>query len=367
MPDNSHPAIERPANDVGDALDAFDDVVGQGPVVARLRSAAGHPVHAYLLVGPPGCGKRALARAFAAELLASGTAVDDLERTVTLARRGAHPDVIEVGAEGARVRRDEAETLVAAALRSPVERDRKVVIGRGFEAMEPIAAGILLKVVEEPPASTVFVLLAESVPPELVTIASRCVRFDIPPLSTEDVVAALCASGVDAARARVAAEAADGDLERARVLATDERLELRRQAWLAVLDRLDGTGAVVAATVADLLSMVDEAMAPLVAVQQAEVEALEAELEQRGVRGAKGARKQLEETHKRQLRRFRSGEIGFGLALLARRLRDDLVAGRRGAEVTGPLDAITGLARSMRFNPNEQLQLQALFLALSPR
>lgn len=360
-------AADQRVNDPVGAVDAFADVVGQETVVARLRAAAAHPVHAFLLVGPPGCGKRALARAFAAQLLVADVPADDRERTVTLARRGAHPDVIEVGAEGARVRRDEAETLVAAALRSPVERDRKVVIGRGFEAMEPIAAGILLKVVEEPPASTVFVLLAESVPPGLVTIASRCVRFDIPPLSNDDVVTALCASGVDATRARAAAEAADGDLERARVLATDERLELRRQAWLSVLDRLDGTGAVAAATVAELLSMVDEAMAPLVAVQQAEVEALEAELEQHGVRGAKGARKQLEEAHKRQQRRFRSGEIAFGLASLARRLRDDLVAGRRGIEVTGQLDAITALTRSMRFNPNEPLQLQVLFLALSPR
>ena len=68
----------------------------------------------------------------------------------------------------------------------------------------------LLKTIEEPPATTIFVILAEYLPPELVTIASRCVRVDFVPLTTAQVAGALEADGVDAGRATELAAAAGG-------------------------------------------------------------------------------------------------------------------------------------------------------------
>jgi len=50
----------------------WDDVIGQAVAVDALQRAARSPVHAYLLLGPPGSGKRALARAFAAAVLGDG-------------------------------------------------------------------------------------------------------------------------------------------------------------------------------------------------------------------------------------------------------------------------------------------------------
>ena len=50
----------------------FEAVVGQPKAVAQLTAAARRPVHAYLLHGPPGSGKRAGARGLAAALLARG-------------------------------------------------------------------------------------------------------------------------------------------------------------------------------------------------------------------------------------------------------------------------------------------------------
>ena len=47
-----------------------------------------------------------------------------------------------------------------------------------FHLLRPEGAARLLKTVEEPPPSTVFVILADDVPVDLVTIASRCVRVD---------------------------------------------------------------------------------------------------------------------------------------------------------------------------------------------
>ncbi|MFN7150884.1 MAG: ATP-binding protein, partial [Microthrixaceae bacterium] len=74
-----------------DQVDLWSEVVGQDPAVAQLRAALASPVHAYLLVGPEGSGKRALARAFAAELLAGGLDDDRAERTHRLVAAEAHP------------------------------------------------------------------------------------------------------------------------------------------------------------------------------------------------------------------------------------------------------------------------------------
>ena len=107
----------------------------------------------------------------------------------------------------------------------------------------------ILKAIEEPPASTVFILLAEEVPEEHSTVASRCVRVDFPPLPDDVVATALVDASVDRDLAAVLAEAAGGRLDRARLLATDPAFLGRRDAWRSVPDRLDGTGAAVAVLV----------------------------------------------------------------------------------------------------------------------
>ena len=180
------------------AVDPWRDVVGQEGAVRRLAASVAEPVHAYLLVGPPGSGKQALARAFAAALLSVG-AEDEAarERHVRLALAGQHPDLRLVEPEGNTFRKGDAERVVRSATLAPVEGARKVIVADGCEDMEDEAAGYLLKTVEEPPASTVFVLLTTEVVPEIVTIASRCVRVELFALPTEVVTDRLVAEGAD--------------------------------------------------------------------------------------------------------------------------------------------------------------------------
>src|SRR5205807_5867786 len=143
----------------------------------------------------------------------------------------------------------------------------------------------LLKVIEEPPASTVFVVLADHIPPELETIASRCVRIDFRAIGREQLVDTLVAEGVDRHSAEEAAEAAGGRLDRARLLASDPDLAARRQAWRDVPRRLDGTGAVVAVVAAELAALIGSAgVEPLHARHKAEPEALEQRLSRSGHR-----------------------------------------------------------------------------------
>lgn len=166
-------------------------LVGQDRAAAQLQAAARSPVHAYLLVGPPGSGKRPAARAFAAALLCPNGGCGECEVCVRVLGE-VHPDLVVVEREGPFITVAQAREIQRLALRTPNERPRKVLVLTDFHLVRE-AAPTLLKVVEEPPASTVFVILAEHVPPELVTIASRCVRVDFVALGAADVAAVLVA------------------------------------------------------------------------------------------------------------------------------------------------------------------------------
>ena len=162
-----------------DRNSVWADVVGQDRAVDTLRRAATSPVHAYLFVGPPGSTKDEAARAFAA-LLLTGREESDT-RDARLALAGEHPDVREVVRVGPAISAEQAAEIVRQAALSPVEGDRKVLILHEFHLLNAVGAGRLLKTIEEPPASTHFIVLADFVPVDLVTIASRCVRVEFGP------------------------------------------------------------------------------------------------------------------------------------------------------------------------------------------
>jgi DNA polymerase-3 subunit delta' len=342
----------------------FDRLVGRPQAVAQLRAAARSPVHAYLLVGPPGSGKRPAAAAFAAALLCpnGGCGECDVCRRVLA---GVHPDAVVVEREGAYISVGQAREIQRLAMRTPNEGRRKVLVLVDFHLVRE-AAGTLLKIVEEPPPSTVFVILAEHIPPELVTIASRCVRIEFGRLRPDDIATALVAEGVDADTAGRVADAAEGRLDRARLLASDPEFELRRRTWQSLPSRLDGTGATVSRLAAELVALLGTAaVAPLEARHAAEREALDARIERSGERGA--GRRQLVERHRRELRRLRADELRYGLALLAGTYRDALASGTGDARgYLSSLEALQAASEAIVRNPSETVFLQALLLRLTP-
>jgi DNA polymerase III subunit delta' len=340
----------------------WSEVVGQAHLVERLTNAATDPVHAYMFVGPPGSTKDEASRAFAALLMAG---VDDpAQRDARLALAGEHPDVREVQRQGARISKDQVGDIIRNASLAPVEGDRKVMILHEFHLLEAEGAARLLKTLEEPPASTIFVVLADQVTPELVTIASRCVRITFAALPDDVVAARLVESGIDPQTAEIAAHAAEGNLTRARVLATDDGLMARRDAFAGLAARLDGTGNTVVKLCTEVLGLIEASAAPLAARQAEEVIALEARVAATGERGS--GRKQIEDHHKRELRRHRVDELRSGLGVLAGSYRDALVRG----QLPRPDAGVAAVARihesleAMERNPNEALLLQALLLDL---
>jgi DNA polymerase III subunit delta' len=344
--------------------DVFDRVVGQERAVAHLRAAARAPVHAYLLVGPPGTGRRTAALALAAALLCPRGGCGECDVCARVSA-GIHPDVAVIEREGAFLGIEQAREIRRLAMRTPNEGSRKVLVLPEFHLAQD-AVPALLKVVEEPPPSTVFVILADHVSPELVTIASRCVRIDFGPLPVERLVETLVRDGVDPAVAADVAGASGGRLDRARLLASDPGFASRRATWQSVPTRLDGRGATVAVVAAELVEVLGSAaVAPLVARQAAEVTEMEDRVKRSGERGS--GRKLLADRHRRELRRLRTDELRYGLAALAAAYRDALVERRAdpGAALAG-LDAIQKAAESLLHNPGEALLLQSLLVRLPP-
>jgi DNA polymerase-3 subunit delta' len=370
--------------------DLYAGVVGQDKAVAALTAAALRPVHAYLFVGPPGTGMEAAARGFAAALLCpaalAGQPPDGTCESCRRALAGIHPDVLDIERTGAAISIDTAREVTRLASTSPLEGERKVLVLHDFHLVKD-AGPALLKTLEEPPPSTVFVILAEHVPAELITIASRCVQIDFDPLTPAEVAGALEARGVDRSRAGELAVASEGRLDRALLLATDAGFESRRAAWRAVPGRLDGSGATAAAIADELVALLDSSVEPLQARHEAERAAVEernarsVEVSGRGGRAGNRAVKamlnsgisELENRHRREIRRQRTDELRAGLATLAAAYRDRLTPDPAAPRAAGPhrlrstlraVELIDKLGRDLQYNPGEPLALQALLMRL---
>lgn len=349
---------------VVDSDSVWAAVVGQSRAVERLHRAAEAPVHAYLFVGPAGSTKKEAARAFAARLM---TGSDDRGgRDADLIMRGEHPDVSEVERVGARIDFDQARDIVHLASLAPVEVDRKVIILNEFHLLDPRGAALLLKTIEEPPPSTTFLILADSIPHDLVTISSRCTRIDFVVIADQAVADRLVTEGVDRTTAHEAARASGGNLGRARLLAADPALVDRRQAFAAVPHRIDGHGNTVAELVDDLLARIEEAAAPLAERHAREVADLQERIERYGLRGS--GRDEMEKRHKRESRRHRTDELVAGLTVIASVYRDAVVAGagRRTDEFADAVRSLHAGIDAFELNPNESLLLQSLLWSLPP-
>ena len=358
----------------------FDEVVGQPRAVAQLTAAARRSVHAYLLHGPAGSGKRAAARGLAAALLCPDGGCGACP-TCKRVLRGTHPDLVEVERSGASLEVGEARSIVARAQRRPLESSRQVVVIDDVH-LDGKAVPALLKTVEEPPPATVFILLADSTPPALDTIASRCVQISFDPVPDRAVTAWLVARGVEPAHAEAVARASGGRLDCAELLVSDPAFAARQEEWRSIPSRLDGTGAAAAAASDQLLASTDEGLGSLRDQHARELAELAEQSEALGNKGIAG-RRSVEDRHRREERRWRTDELRFGLAALAGEYRDRLAAnvdsGPGGSSpsvvnagrvagiqrVMRQVEVIDRAAAALGRNANESLLLDALMVELS--
>jgi DNA polymerase-3 subunit delta' len=249
---------------------------------------------------------------------------------------GTHADVRRIIPEGLSIGVDEMRNIVQIASRRPGTGRWQIVVVEDADRLTEGAANALLKVVEEPPPSTVFLLCAPSVDPEdiAITLRSRCrhVAVVTPPV---DAIAQVLidTDGLPEDQAHWAASVSGGHVGRARRLATDEQARDRRQRAL-MLARDAATPSRAYAAAEELVATAEaEARALTEGRNEAETEELRTALGAGGtgkgtagtLRGATGAIKDLEKRQKSRQTRASRDALDRALIDLATYFRDALL------------------------------------------
>jgi DNA polymerase-3 subunit delta' len=329
-----HAAAAAPADP--DDLDALAAEAEAEEAPGRGDPGAGM-THAWIFTGPPGSGRSAAARAFAAALqCVHGTGCGTCSGChTTLA--GTHADVRLVVPEGLSIGVGEIRALVLRAASTPSGGRWQVVIISDADRLTEAAGNALLKAIEEPPPRTVFLLCAPSTHPDdiSVTIRSRCRVVPLRQPPVDAVADALVRrDGIAPDVARWAAAAAQGHVGRAALLARDAEARKRREAVLAVPRQLTGVGAAFDAASALIEAAEAEAAAAVAELDEAERAALQTALGAGGtgrgtagaLRGAAGQLKDLEKRQKSRATRAQRDALDRALVDLAGFYRDAVVA-----------------------------------------
>jgi len=162
--------------------------------------------HAWLLSGPRGIGKATLAYRFARFLLAAPETrahktlhVDPATGAARRIAAGAHPDLLVVerafDQKNKRLKReiavDDARAVSNFFAHTAGEGGWRVAIVDSADDLNGESANALLKIIEEPPPRSVFLLVSHRPGALLRTIRSRCIRLDLKPLSLDDTLRVL--------------------------------------------------------------------------------------------------------------------------------------------------------------------------------
>jgi DNA polymerase-3 subunit delta' len=213
---------------------------------------SGRIPHAWLIGGPPGIGKATLAYRLARFVLAhpdpkspevqnaTSLAVDEDNLVARRIAAQAQGDLLvlervineQTGKLYTVIRVDDVRRSVGFFGSTPGEGGWRIAVVDAVDDLQREGANALLKVLEEPPARTLLLLLSHAPGRELPTIRSRCRRLLLRPLTDEDVARAVAhATGRDADDAEVTAAvaAADGSVGRALRFLDEKALALRQR------------------------------------------------------------------------------------------------------------------------------------------
>ncbi len=328
--------------------------------VALTAALASGPSHAYLFRGPRGAGKAAVARAFAAEILAAEAEDPGDARRRVFIDPSPHPDLVWLTPRGAQHMVEEIrERVIRAASYSPFEAEKRVFVIEAAEQMRDESQNALLKTLEEPPAFVHLILLTAEPAMLLETIASRCQPIDFAPLPPEAVEAQLAGLGSPdeiAAAARLSA----GDPVRARFLLSDSGRALRVAAlgWVravgvdspdALTRRVSGesTPTAPSGTTSPWMRLLKSAE---LAGEEAE-DATRRALEEQADAGIKRSAKDIADEAKRAGRRRRTETLDLGLGLVESLCRDQAVVASGAKEVAHNRDCLAELEEAPNPDP----------------
>jgi len=214
----------------------FNDFLPQGEEIQNLQSQIrnNRMPHALLITGENGTGKKTLARLIAATLLCAEENNQPCGICSNCIRvyNNEHPDMIciEKGTPLLSDAKKSKTTIPIEDIREmirlssvyPFEGGNRVILIINAEDMTIQAQNCLLKILEEPPLNTYFILTSGHPEKLLVTIRSRCRFFKMKPWEEQTIIRILTKNGINGDKAQLAACACNGSIGYAKELADDE-------------------------------------------------------------------------------------------------------------------------------------------------
>ncbi len=205
--------------------------------------------HAWLINGPKGVGKATLAYRIARFILSGGVekdagggtnlfgepepvslSIDENSETFQQIVQGSHPDllVLETNEEETEIKVDDVRKINSFMRMTSANSGWKVVIVDEVDDMNRNDANAILKILEEPPAKSILLMISHSPGKLLPTIRSRCTHLKLKPLSDEDVMKVLekTFKNIDREEAEFAVKVADGSPGTAADLYINQSMEV---------------------------------------------------------------------------------------------------------------------------------------------
>ena len=256
----------------------FSEIIGQEHIKKHLEFSANHGriPHAQLFVGPEGCGTLPTAIAYARYLLCGSSNTEKSNPCNVKFENISHPDLhfvfpvattnkvkshpvsrlfledwrallkeqpycnlfdwykqLGIDNKQGEIRVDEATDIVKTLSLKSYEGGYKIMIIWMAEKMNVACANKLLKLIEEPPNQTVFILIAEDEEQIISTIRSRCQILHFPPLGETAIKTALVSNfSIDETIASKVAHQANGNYNKACDLIYKDSEDLQFEEWV---------------------------------------------------------------------------------------------------------------------------------------
>lgn len=344
--------------------------------------------HAWLLTGPAGSGRSTLAFAFASALISGQPDSNSATQTQIDAR--THPDLHVLTTEGVIIKIGDVREVVKRSHFAPSAGRFRVIVVEDADRMTEHTSNVLLKELEEPLATTVWILCAPSEADLLPTIRSRVrsVRLSTPAIET---VAALLQErlGVSAELAEQSARLAQSHVGMASRLASSDEARARREETLRLALTVHNTREAVEAA-ARMLAIAGEdssavtqernaterdrafrslGLEPGQAIPPAlrsQIKALEDDQKRRATRGLRDGIDRILTDLGSVFRDVLLVQLGADLALVNTELDEEL---RHAASIASPadtlrtLDAIAEARTRIESNVQPVLALEAMLIS----
>lgn len=242
----------------------FDSIIGQSVLAGSLKRAVKEDLvaNAYIFCGSKGSGKSMTANIFAKALNCRSEGSEKPCCSCTSCKKfdsGNHPNIDIIKPSGASIKIKQIREVIAQVSKKPFESGYKVLIIDDADKMTQEAQDAFLKTLEEPPANTVFILLAENQNSLLPTVISRCQVFFLKKVSKQQIEDYLMGKfSCDNDQINFAATYANGIIGIAIDMLNDQELQKLRKLHVNLASRLNSGSYIELTAAASELSAAKE-------------------------------------------------------------------------------------------------------------